>query len=169
MFDPATMFNVSVEESATTSPCPATAIVLKILLVEPDAFIVNVSPTIAVDIPVPPATVKLSLTTFAVLLPVSAVNVAHLGASFVIVSVSPTTAVPIPVPPAIVKAESVALGVAVPLSLTTVTYLFALFTAKVIVSAKAFVVKLIPLPSAKVSVSVGVSAVTVVCPAISIF
>ena len=127
-------------------------------------LIVNVSPTTAVVIPVPPVTVSVSPTVFAVAVPLSLAMFNQLGASLLIVSVLPATIVPIPVPPAIVIASSVVVGVTVPLSLTTLVNLFSLSTANVIVSVILFVVIVSPLPPAKVNVSFTTSATTLFCP-----
>ena len=63
--------------SAVTSVCPATATVPKLLELATVFVIVNVSPTIAVLIPVPPDTVNVSVAVFAVVLPLSELIVAN--------------------------------------------------------------------------------------------
>ena len=76
---PPAKVNVSLTTSATTLFCPATAIVSN-RFCEPPAppvfVIVRTSPTILVVIPTPPLIVKVSVVVFAVVVPVSPVNVA---------------------------------------------------------------------------------------------
>jgi len=75
---PAIRVSVSLVVSATISLCPLTAIVPKLFGITPCVLvIVSVSPEIAVLIPVPPTMLRVSVTLFAVVLPLSLEIVAN--------------------------------------------------------------------------------------------